>query len=512
MRSPFLARLRALAEGRPEGGRPAIEDDHGSRSFAALHEGALRARAALCSGTTSLDGRRVAILLPPGAAWVEAFLGVLAGGGIAVPLSPLYPPADLAWFAADAGADTLIVAEELDERAAGMVKSVAGLRVLRPADLRASAPHEASQEADVAAADTALLLYTSGTTGKPKGAMITHANLAVHSELLRSAWGYRDDDTLLHALPLHHLHGLVISLLTSLLAGARARILPRFDAQRVWETLAAGGITVWMAVPTMYQKLIETFDAAGAGTQARWAAGARGLRLATSGSAALPVTLAARWRALTGVIPLERFGMTEIGVGMSNPLDPAARRAGSVGPPLPTVEARLVDEGGREIDGPGELHVRGPSVFAGYWQREDATASAFSADGWFKTGDVAERAPDGYVRLLGRTSVDILKSGGYKLSALEIEEALRDHEAIAEVAVVGVPDETWGDRVVAVVVPAPGRDAECATEPLRAWAKERLASYKVPREVRVVASLPRNALGKVVKPELMKAIVSGTLR
>ncbi len=161
--------------------------------------------------------------------------------------------------------------------------------------------------------------------------------------------------------------------------------------------------------------------------------------------------------------------------------------------------------------GPGELYVRGPSVFPGYWQREEATAAAF-ADGWFKTGDVAERSPDGYVRLLGRTSVDILKSGGYKLSALEIEEALREHDAIAEVAVVGVPDETWGDRVVAVVVPAPGRGPECAEGPLRAWARERLAVYKVPREVIVVASLPRNALGKVVKPELTKAIVEGALR
>src|SRR5262249_45506726 len=168
--------------------------------------------------------------------------------------------------------------------------------------------------------------------------------------------------------------------------------------------------------------------------------------------------------------------------------------------------SRIVDEAGRDLDaGPGELLVRGPSVFVGYWQREEATRAAF-ADGWFKTGDVAERAPDGYVRLLGRTSVDILKSGGYKLSALEIEEALREHDAIAEVAVVGLPDETWGDRVVAVIVPSPGRAAECAAEPLRAWAKERLASYKVPREVIVVEALPRNALGKVVKPELVKAV------
>ena len=505
MRSPFLSRLQELAAPRVEGcDRLAIEDDQGSRSFRALYQGALRARSALSPGTTSLAGRRVAILLRPGAAWVEAFLGVILGGGIAVPLSPLYPPAELAWFADDADADTVIVAEELDDRAAAMV---AGRRLLRPADLRAPEPGE---PADVAAEDTALLLYTSGTTGKPKGARLTHANVATQASLLHAAWGYRDDDTLLHALPLHHLHGLGISLLTSLLAGARARMLPRFDARRVWDELATGDVTVWMAVPTMYQKLVEAFDAADEPTRARWAAGARRLRLATSGSAALPVTLAARWRALTGVIPLERFGMTEIGVGMSNPLDPAARRPGSVGPALPTVESRLVDEAGADLDaGPGELLIRGPSVFPGYWRRDEATRAAFVEGGWFRTGDVAERDPSGYLRLLGRTSVDILKSGGYKLSALEIEEALRDHEAIAEVAVVGLPDETWGDRVVAVVVAAPGRAAACAPEAVRAWARERLASYKVPREVIVVEALPRNALGKVVKPELVKALLAG---
>jgi len=506
MRSPFLSRLEALAT-HPTASRIALEDDQGSRSFEALLVGALRARSALSPGTTSrspsLGGRRVVILLRPGTAWVEAFLGVLLAGGIAVPLSPLYPPAELAWFAADAGADTLIVAEELDDRASAMFP---GRRLLRPADLCAPDPGE---PADVADDDTALLLYTSGTTGKPKGARLTHANVVTQASLLHAAWGYREDDTLLHALPLHHLHGLGISLLTSLLAGARSRMLPRFDARRVWDALAAGDVTVWMAVPTLYQTLFEAFDAEGEPTRARWSEGARRLRLATSGSAALPVTLAARWRAITGAIPLERFGMTEIGVGMSNPLDPAARRPGSVGPALPTVASRIVDDAGRDVDaGPGELLIRGPSVFPGYWNRDDATRDAFT-DGWFRTGDVAERSPDGYVRLLGRTSVDILKSGGYKLSALEIEEHLREHEAIAEVAVVGLPDETWGDRVVAVVVPAPGRAGDCAPEALRAWAKDRLASYQVPREVVVVEALPRNALGKVVKPELVKALLEG---
>jgi malonyl-CoA/methylmalonyl-CoA synthetase len=508
MRSPLLARLYKLASMQ----HVAVEDDIGSRSFAELYARALRVREALCDGAPSLEGRRVALLAAPGTAWVESFFGILLGGGVVLPLSPLYPPSELAWFAADAGADTVVFSADLEARAEELVK---GRRALAISALGAGQVGHAAREASTIAAigpdDTALLLYTSGTTGKPKGAMITHQNLAVQAELLRDAWGLGEADTLLHALPLHHLHGIAIALLSALLAGARIRMLPRFDARKVWDEFGGSGVTVWMGVPTMYQKLLEAFDAADLDVRARFTAGARALRLATSGSAALPVTLAARWKEITGAIPLERFGMTEIGVGMSNPLDPAGRRRGSIGLPLPTVEWRIIDDAGGDSEaGPGELLIRGPSVFKGYFGREEATAAAFT-EGWFRTGDIAERGADGYVRLLGRTSVDILKSGGYKLSALEIEEALRDNAAIGEVAVIGLPDETWGERVVAVVVAAPGRAAECAPEALRAWAKERLASYKVPRDVISVAALPRNPMGKVVKPDLIRAILSGEL-
>ncbi|XXX75369.1 AMP-binding protein [Sorangium sp. So ce134] len=523
MASPLVERLAQLGSS----ARTAIEDDRGPTTFAALTERALRVRGALLAGgerrgavgranPSSLEGERVLILVPPGAAWVSAFLGVLLAGGIALPLSALYPPAELAWLASDAGVRRIIAGDEL----AAVVAPIAqGRSVLRVEDLERAAPGPEGALSDIAADDPALLLYTSGTTGKPKGALLTHRNLAVQAELLGAAWGFSEHDALLHALPLHHLHGVVIALTTSLLAGSATRMLPRFDAQRVAAEIARRAATAFMAVPTMYQRLFEQLDR---GDAPGFAAGARALRLATSGSAALPVTLAERWRDLTGTIPLERFGMTEIGVGMSNPLDPGGRRAGWVGFPLPTVEARITDDAGNASEwtpgeaaarrggdavARGELWIRGPSVFKGYLGREDATAAAFQ-DGWFRTGDVAERSSDGCFRLLGRTSVDILKSGGYKLSALEIEEALREHGAIAEVAVVGVPDEAWGERVVAVVVAAPGREAECATGPLRAWAKERLAPYKVPRESIVVPSLPRNAMGKVVKPELVKAIAA----
>jgi malonyl-CoA/methylmalonyl-CoA synthetase len=505
MPSPLVTRLASLGTL----DRLAVEDDTSRRTFSELWHGAQRVRLALTEGKPSLDGRSVAILVSPGVRWLEAFFGVVLAGGVALPLSPLYPPAELAWFGDDARAAIVIVSDDLRERAALLCE---GRRVLRVETL-ADGPAAEGDAAPLEADDVALLLYTSGTTGKPKGAMITHANVDVQAAILREAWGWREDDRLLHALPLHHLHGLGISLMTSVLAGGATRLLPRFDARRVWEEFASTNPpTAWMAVPTMYQRLFEAFDAEDAATQARFAAGARRLRLATSGSAALPVTLAERWRAITGAIPLERFGMTEIGVGATNPLDPARRRPGSVGLPPRTVEARIVDEAGRDMDaGPGELWIRGPSVFKGYLGREQASRDAFADGGWFKTGDVAERAADGYVRLLGRTSVDILKSGGYKLSALEIEEALRENPAVAEVAVVGLPDEAWGERVVAVVVPAKGREAECAESALRSWSKERIAPYKVPRQVIIVAALPRNALGKVVKPELVAVIARGEL-
>jgi len=495
--STFIARWQELFRLEKE----AIVTSDETVSFQDLGERVARASGVLRDGKASLEGRRVVLLVAPGSAWVEAFLGTVFAGGIAVPLSHLYPAAELAYFVENAAADTFVVSPEFAELARPFAE---GRRILSPDDLRAGTSDGVAPIANDD--DVALMLYTSGTTGRPKGAMITHENLAVQAELLRNAWGFTDKDRLLHALPLHHLHGLGISLMTALMSGASARMFPRFDAHRVWEGMAEA--TVFMGVPTMYHKLFEAFDAADEATRQRYAQSAGGLRLSTSGSAALPVTLSERWRKLTGSNPLERFGMTEIGVGMTNPLE-GVRKAGSVGLPLPTVESRIVDESGKDVaEGEsGELWIRGPSVFKGYWQNPEASAKAFT-DGWFRTGDIAVRDEDGYVRLLGRSSVDILKSGGYKLSALEIEDALREHDAVSEIAVVGLPDEAWGECVVAVIVAKPGREKELEEAALRSWAKTRLAPYKVPRRVVVVPSLPRNAIGKVLKPEVKKLIAS----
>jgi malonyl-CoA/methylmalonyl-CoA synthetase len=439
-----------------------------------------------------LSDRPVPILASAGPAWLDGFAAIVAGGGVAVPLSAAYPPAELVWFADDLGADTVVLSDDLAAHGAEMAR---GRKVIRLEELTRGSGEDPLAGAPL---EPALILYTSGTTGKPKGAVLSRGNLIAQTDVLAAAWGIGPHDRMVHALPLHHLHGLVVALLTAHRAGARIHLLPRFDAARVVEALEAERASLWMAVPTMYHRLREL-----AGRDAPFARAMRRaaerLRLATSGSAALPVGLAEWWRDLHGAIPLERYGMTEVGIALSNPLDRPSRRAGAVGWPLPAVEIRLLDDEGAESS-EGELWVRGPSVFGGYWQRPEATASAFAGD-WFRTADLAQRDPDGCVRLLGRVSVDILKSAGYKISALEIEEVLREHPDVAEVAVIGLPDEVLGDRVVAAVIARAG--ASPATDELHAFARARLPGYKAPREVVLVDDFPRTPLGKVQKSALV---------
>ena len=271
----------------------------------------------------------------------------------------------------------------------------------------------------------------------------THRNIVAQVESLVAAWEWVPEDRTLLALPLHHVHGIVNVLACAFWVGATVEVHPTFSAEAVWERLASGELSVFMAVPTIYHRLIGAWETAAPAERAAMSDGCRSLRLMVSGSAALPVPTLERWREISGHTLLERYGMTEIGMALSNPLH-GERQPGRVGSPLPGVEVRLVDDDGNEVnDGiPGEIQVRGDTVFAEYWDRPDATEDAFDGD-WFRTGDVAVRENGSY-RILGRASVDILKTGGEKVSALEIEEVLLGHPSVAEVAVVGLPDSGVG--------------------------------------------------------------------
>ncbi len=345
-----------------------------------------------------------------------------------------------------------------------------------------------------------MILYTSGTTSRPKGVVTTHANITAQIISLLEAWEWSADDAILLCLPLHHVHGIINVVSCALWSGATCHMLPRFDANTVWDHIAGGRLTMFMAVPTIYAKLIAAWESASPAHRTELAQACARLRLMVSGSAALPVSILQRWKEISGHTLLERYGMTEIGMALSNPLR-GERVPGSVGTPLPGVEIQLVGDNSNPVPPgtPGEIEVRGPNVFTEYWGQPDATRDAFR-DGWFRTGDTA-MVEVGVYRILGRTNVDILKTGGHKVSTLEIEEALRAHPAVAECAVVGVPDPEWGERVAAAVVLHDGAGLDLSS--LRAWAKESLASHKLPSRLFVLDALPRNAMGKVMKPALV---------
>lgn len=457
--------------------------------------GALAARidglaSALAPEGRGLAGASVAFLAEPGPGHLATLLGILRAGGLAVPLSPLHTRPELEYLLENA-APTRVLATA-GQRAA--LEAAAGARVVEDvATLNADGPLPPLPFARA----PAIMLYTSGTTGRPKGVRLSHAAVTATVASLESAWRWSADDRLLHVLPLHHTHGLIVAALGALWAGAEARFAPP-AAEGVWDAL--GDVTVFMAVPTIYAKLMEAFRAAAPEPRARWAASAARLRLFTSGSAALPASLLEEFRAATGQTILERYGMTEIGMGLSNPYD-GPRVPGAVGTPLPGVEVDVVGEDGGAVavGEPGELRVRSTQMFDGYHGDAAATAASFDAEGRFRTGDTGTRDADGVIRLLGRTSVDIIKSAGYKISALEIEAALREHPAVAEIAVIGVPDPVWGEVVTACVVAR----APLTLDELVAFARERLAPYKAPRALRLMQALPRNAMGKVQKKLLL---------
>lgn len=443
-----------------------------------------------------LNEARVAFLVPPGFHHIATQWGIWRAGGIAVPLPISHPPAELDYLIRDAEA-SLVIADEANAGIVASIATSAGAQFLTSDDRlnlaglkpRATTKPMASSVAQgFSPAARAMIVYTSGTTSRPKGVVTTHANITAQIESLVTAWQWTPDDRTLLVLPLNHVHGIINVVCSALWSGAVLETHPKFDAEATWERLASGDVTVFTAVPTIYHRLILSWDAAPLEEQQRRSRGCRSLRLMMCGSAALPRTLLHRWKDISGHVLLERYGMTEVGMALANPLA-GERRPGYVGQPLPGMSVRLVD---------GELQLKGAGIFSEYWRRPEITQASFT-DGWFRTGDIAS-LEDGAYRLLGRSSVDIIKSGGDKISALEIEEVLRTHPAIGECAVVGIDDHEWGQRVCCAVELRPGHDLEL--NELREWAKARLATCKIPKDLICVAQLPRNAMGKVVKPEV----------
>lgn len=511
--------LLLVRRARAHGDHTAIRATEGSFTYDDLLSASEAVARALLGEREDLEEDRVAFLVPPDFQYVAVQWGIWRAGGIAVPMAVSHPPRELKYVLEDADPVAVVAHPSLMERlgearglpvlsSSGLVGGGAGGRFDAGSgeggDAAGAKGRDSGALPAVAPSRRALMLYTSGTTGRPKGVVTTHANIEAQVRSLVEAWAWSADDHILLTLPLHHVHGIVNVLTSALWSGAQCTILPTFQESAVWNEIARDDLTLYMAVPTIYAKLLAAWEIAPPERREAWSDGCRRLRLMVSGSAALPVSMLERWREVSGHTLLERYGMTEIGMALSNPLE-GERRPGFVGRPLPGVEVRLAGEDGSPVDDegePGEIQVRGPTVFSEYWRRPDETEASFH-NGWFSTGDMAV-VEDGAYRILGRSSVDIIKTGGFKVSALEVEEVLRTHPSVADCAVVAVPDEEWGERVAAALVPAAGAPELPDGTELRAWMKERLAPYKVPSLFMTLPELPRNAMGKVTKPALQE--------
>lgn len=523
---PVFARALAF------GDKVAIIDSSRSHTYKQLYCSSLglaaRINAALNSNFGGLEGKRISFLCANDASYTVAQWAAWMSGGTAVPLYRKHPQSELEYIISDSQSSLLVAGHPYSETLEPLAQRL-GLPCLSLPPTSSLDTLEATdsknEEADITdwADQPAMIIYTSGTTGRPKGVLHTHGNIQAMVQCLVSEWAWSKDDIILHTLPLHHVHGIVNKLLCPLWVGATCVMLPDFQPQKVWELLLSSKaplVNVFMAVPTIYSKLIQHYDQHFTQPHVKdfvKAVCKERIRLMVSGSAALPLPTLQRWEEITGHTLLERYGMTEIGMALSNPLK-GPRIPGAVGLPLPGMEVRIVmsnttnttivEGSHREtqvrpgLEGKeGELQVRGPSVFKEYWNKPEATRESFTEDGWFKTGDTAVYK-DGVYWIMGRTSVDIIKSGGYKISALEVERHLLAHPDITDVAVIGAPDAIWGQKVTAVVQLKNGRSMTLPE--LKIWAREHMAPYTIPTGLLLVEEMPRNQMGKVNKKDLLR--------
>ncbi|MDC8771881.1 malonate--CoA ligase [Roseateles albus] len=459
-----------------------------------------RGTAMLANLLLSLDlpaGSRIAAHTEKSVEALMLYLAVLRAGYVYLPLNPAYQAAELDYFLKDAEPAVLVCAGAQFSWVSKLAFLAGTTYVFtlngdRSGSLldRASSMSDRHDVAEKSAGDLAAILYTSGTTGLSKGAMLSHGNLLSNARTLKDFWAWRSDDVLIHALPIFHVHGLFVASHGAILAGAKMIWFAKFEPRDVIRRFADA--TVFMGVPTLYVRML--------GEAALTPAACTRMRLFISGSAPLLLDTFADWQTRSGHIILERYGMSETLMLSSNPcraLD-GERVGGTVGPALPGVELRVQDEAGR-LCAPGEIgaiEARGPNVFSGYWRMPEKTQQEFTADGWFKTGDVGKRDTNGYVTIVGR-SKDLIISGGFNVYPAEIEGFLNELEGVAESAVIGVPHADFGEAVIAVLVAKPAHSLDGAA--LIATLKRQIAGFKVPKQIFVVGELPRNAMGKVQK-------------
>ncbi|TPX33985.1 hypothetical protein SmJEL517_g03206 [Synchytrium microbalum] len=460
--------------------------------------------------TKDLKEARVAFLFPHGYEWTVAHWAIWASGATAVPLAPMHPPPESEYYITDSESEVVVVHTSLKDKLAPM-KLGPNVRIIEVGDLK-SQDYKTFEREEVEFwpidfKRMSMINYTSGTTGKPKGVIHTHNSIAAWTQTLVDAWKWSNKDKALHVLPLHHLHGQINAYYCGLLQGASIEFT-KFDAQKVWDRWMdpRRDLTLFMGVPTMFTRMEALYKTWTPEKQQAATESCKQFRLLVSGSAALPDVLYHEWERISGHQILERYGMTEIGAA-GNPVE-GARVPGTVGVMLKGVEIKLIDEATGEnvtdkTNTPGMAFLRGPMMFSGYWKRPDATAEVMF-DGWYRSGDVLIRSDQhGYFKVLGRASVDIIKSGGYKISALEIEREILDHPSVLHCAVMGVADKEWGERVGCVVV---FRDnADCTLEALREFLRPKLAPYKLPSLLKVLkGDLPRNSIGKINKKTLVE--------
>lgn len=552
----FMEVVKAVgSQGDTSSERVCIRADQKSYSYFQLISSAWSISRLLCTsyektvdGITDhehLGGARIGIVAKPCAEFVAGVLGTWLSGGVAVPLALSYPEAELLHVMNDSDVSMILSTEDHEELMRNIAaKNAAQFSLIPPVPSTTSQTtgngqsqtgedgakasfQRVEKSNKIEGEDPALILYTSGTTGKPKGVVHTHKSILAQVQILSNAWEYTSSDQFLHCLPLHHVHGLFNALFAPLYAGSAVEFMPKFSVSGIWNrwresypkdgTKADNAVTVFTGVPTMYTRLIQGYEAMDPQLQDASASAASQLRLMMCGSSALPLPIMQQWETITGHRLLERYGMTEFVMGISNPLR-GVRKGGTVGKPFPGVQTKILeeDEGADNPTGVGELCIKSPSLFKEYWKLPEVTKASFIYDGFFKTGDSVTVDEDGYYIILGRNNADIMKVGGYKLSALEIEATILDHPSVSECCVLGLPDNTYGEVVCAIIVPNAEvkrkREEEMmpalSLEELSTWAKEKLALYKIPTRIFSWDSIPRNAMGKVNKKELKKTLAA----